>query len=71
MMKKCAVICMIWLMITGMAWGHVQLIIPNNDTMDGQKGAVRKMDIRFLEHASKNGQLLPMGKPKEYGVVYA
>ncbi|MEE9367480.1 MAG: DUF4198 domain-containing protein [Pontiella sp.] len=69
MMKKYTVISMISLTITGITWGHVQLMVPNNDTMDGQKGAVREMDIRFLEHASKNGPLLPMGKPKEYGVL--
>lgn len=57
------------LMITGMAWSHVQLMVPTNESMDSQKGAVRTMDIRFVEHASLNGPLLPMGEPRQYGVL--
>jgi len=69
MLKKCAVISIISLVIAGMALGHVQLMVPNNSTMDSQKGAMRKIDIRFVEHASLNGPLLPMGKPEQYGVL--
>ncbi len=69
MIKKCAVISTVSLVIAEMALGHVQLMVPNNNTMDNQKGAVREMDIRFVEHASLNGPLLSMGEPKQYGVL--
>lgn len=69
MVKKNTVISIITIALAGYALGHVQLMVPDNDTMGSQKGPLRRIDIRFVEHASLNGPLLPMGKPIRYGVL--
>jgi cobalt/nickel transport protein len=51
------------------ACAHVQVLVPVQDAGDAQSGGVCELDLRFVEHASRNGPALPMGQPREFGVV--
>ncbi len=65
----------LWSAVFGITWfaasaaAHVQLLLPTE--RDGQlvPDGVCQLDLRLLEHASKNGPALAMGRPLQFGVL--
>ena len=57
------------LLLSGVALAHVQIMVISEETVSGQKGAVRDIDIQFADHAMEIGPLLSMDRPKTCGVL--
>ena len=53
----------------GPASAHVQLLIPLEQEGQVAPAGVCQLDLRLLEHASRNGPALAMGQPQQLGVL--
>jgi cobalt/nickel transport protein len=51
------------------ASAHVQLLVPEEREGQLAPAGICQLDVRLLEHASKNGHVLPMAQPLQLGVL--
>ena len=53
---------------SGTAWGHFQVLIPSRDVVSATDGRTVELDMIFT-HPMENGPVMPMGRPKQFGVL--
>lgn len=53
---------------SGTAWGHFQVLIPSRDVVSATDGRTVELDLIFT-HPMENGPVMPMGRPKQFGVL--
>ena len=66
--SKCVLTVCILSLLTAVAYGHFQVMIPSSDIVTTRDNKVISLDILFT-HPMEQGPVMEMARPKQFGVM--